>query len=324
MVISSYLNASQQTNFIRPLRIKDDLMDVANLIELCFSGFLDEDGLNFIQNMKEAAYRLRVNPNESILKYNIPKNGFICREKDRIVGCLNTIPIRVSGQSSTLIANVAVHPDYRRRGIGRELTQKALQSAQDAGLRTAWLQVRLENQPAIDLYQQLGFVNRAIRTTWHAKAGHSTNNFELPRRMSITSRHLSDWEQQKHWLNRVYPEYLRWHLPFKMDRMNPGVISTIKRYFNEVQVQHYVLRMNEQIMAAVSWQSSSSMADHLWLSTPLDDSDLAIKYLLPYLLKTRRRNRTLSANFPTNFGKAAFEEAGFKEHVNLIWMERKF
>jgi ribosomal-protein-alanine N-acetyltransferase len=55
------------------------------------------------------------------------------------------------------IGTFAVHPDYRRQGIGAQLLNYALQNAVDEGATRAWLEVRRGNSPALELYQKMGF-----------------------------------------------------------------------------------------------------------------------------------------------------------------------
>jgi [ribosomal protein S18]-alanine N-acetyltransferase len=52
---------------------------------------------------------------------------------------------------------LAVHPDYRRQGLGRRLLVAMLDRAREINMVRATLEVRTSNQPAIDLYTQLGF-----------------------------------------------------------------------------------------------------------------------------------------------------------------------
>ena len=63
------------------------------------------------------------------------------------------------------IANIAVHPDFRGRGIGKQLLETALKYAIQAGAREAMLEVRANNQVAQEIYSQFGFevVNRRVR-----------------------------------------------------------------------------------------------------------------------------------------------------------------
>lgn len=64
------------------------------------------------------------------------------------------------------IANVAVFPAYRRRGIGRALVEAA--KAQAAGMSRLTLEVRASNEAAIALYRSLGFVEDGVRPRFYA------------------------------------------------------------------------------------------------------------------------------------------------------------
>ena len=63
------------------------------------------------------------------------------------------------------IANIAVHPDFRRMGIGARLMAVALKEAIQKGLHMATLEVRAQNISAQSLYRRFGFleVGRRLR-----------------------------------------------------------------------------------------------------------------------------------------------------------------
>ena len=55
------------------------------------------------------------------------------------------------------IQNVAVLPEYRRRGLGKALVLGALQGFQCAGVKRVTLEATTDNVSAVNLYQRLGF-----------------------------------------------------------------------------------------------------------------------------------------------------------------------
>jgi [ribosomal protein S18]-alanine N-acetyltransferase len=59
------------------------------------------------------------------------------------------------------IASLAVHPDYRRRGVGDALMRHTLRGLKRAGVRRVELMVRTGNIAGAQLYRGLGF--RRIR-----------------------------------------------------------------------------------------------------------------------------------------------------------------
>lgn len=64
---------------------------------------------------------------------------------------------QITGIRHPNIFLIYVDPVHRRQGIGRALMQYAQVWAKDQGYTQIGLQVFTENQPAIDLYQQLGY-----------------------------------------------------------------------------------------------------------------------------------------------------------------------
>ena len=55
------------------------------------------------------------------------------------------------------ISTFAVHPEFRRQGIGENLLKNALADAAKRGAQVATLEVRASNDAAIKLYGKLGF-----------------------------------------------------------------------------------------------------------------------------------------------------------------------
>jgi ribosomal-protein-alanine N-acetyltransferase len=55
------------------------------------------------------------------------------------------------------IVSVAVLPEHQRKGIGEALVEKALEGMYFYGVGESYLEVRIGNKPAIDLYDKLGF-----------------------------------------------------------------------------------------------------------------------------------------------------------------------
>jgi RimJ/RimL family protein N-acetyltransferase len=54
-------------------------------------------------------------------------------------------------------------PDYRGRGVGKELAVQTIRAARKAGIERVELEVFASNEPAIALYRALGFVTEGIK-----------------------------------------------------------------------------------------------------------------------------------------------------------------
>lgn len=66
------------------------------------------------------------------------------------------------------ITNIAVHPDWRGKGIGEKLLRVLMCAAYDeTGITDMTLEVRRGNLPAQGLYKKLGFVTEGIRPRYY-------------------------------------------------------------------------------------------------------------------------------------------------------------
>lgn len=55
------------------------------------------------------------------------------------------------------IRRLRVHPDFRRRGIGSSLLQRALEFCRDQGLLKVTLDTYIEREPALKLFEKFNF-----------------------------------------------------------------------------------------------------------------------------------------------------------------------
>ena len=69
------------------------------------------------------------------------------------------------------IATLAVHPDFRRRGIASALLRFALDEAAEEGAVTALLEVRAGNESAKALYRRFGFEIVGKRAAYYKDNG---------------------------------------------------------------------------------------------------------------------------------------------------------
>lgn len=65
------------------------------------------------------------------------------------------------------ITNLAVHPDYRRQGVGKALMLALIEAVRKRDVRHLTLEVRRTNLAAQDLYQKLGFVHMGVRRKYY-------------------------------------------------------------------------------------------------------------------------------------------------------------
>ena len=69
------------------------------------------------------------------------------------------------------ITNLAVHPDYRQRGIGRYLMQELENQSVTLGAKSMTLEVRPSNSIAKGLYSSMGFFQEGRRRGYYSDTG---------------------------------------------------------------------------------------------------------------------------------------------------------
>lgn len=153
----------QETNMttnenIRPLDLNQDLDELIELFEICFSDELANRGGDFGEELRSAQ---KIMPLFAILGrfsegFRHLFNGFVWEENGRIVA---TVTVQRSGNVKNRweIAMVATHPDDRRQGLSRKLMDHALKFAKQHGAEICVLYVLAGNTPAYNLYRKLGF-----------------------------------------------------------------------------------------------------------------------------------------------------------------------
>lgn len=334
--VTQIASPTLSSGHLRPFDVRHDLSPVADLVEQCFSDTLDPDGQYYLQQMRAAA------ANSGYLRWamavtdrvSLPLSGYVWEEDGLLVGNLTLIPFLTGRQRCYLIANVAVHPDYRKRGIARELTSAAIQYARQREVPSVWLHVREENAPAIHLYETLGFSERARRTTWQTplpemtlpggKIFHPSPVHEDLRRAAssilVMPRRSRHWGQQQLWLSNLYPPELTWHLPIRPRMLRPGLSGAIGRLFSNLMVQQWSAVEKEKLRGVLAWQATRSYADALWLAADEEEEERTVFALLTYARRRLSSRRTLSLDYPAHRVENAFRAAGFTIHQTLIWM----
>jgi ribosomal-protein-alanine N-acetyltransferase len=104
------------------------------------------------------------------LYQRFPETFIVAEENGEIVGyimCRVELGLSNFGFSGVIkkghVVSVAVLPQYRRKGIGQALITEAMDGMRVYNAKQCFLEVRVTNTPAIDLYKKLGFqVTRTI------------------------------------------------------------------------------------------------------------------------------------------------------------------
>jgi ribosomal protein S18 acetylase RimI-like enzyme len=308
---------------IRPIRLRRDLAEVTNLVELCFSDHMDLEGRTYLQNIRRVGrdgdpyYLDATSPETSPL----PFHGYIWVENNRIVGNVTLIYMKKNGQNLYFVANVSVDPEYRGHGIARMLTRRAMRHAQEHNGHSVTLQVREDNQIAISLYESLGFVEYTRRTNWGIqKRPPNLTNLTTPA-IKIAPRQTENWSQQREWLNQLYPEKVSWFLPYQLSKQEPGFFNDFSRWLNGDSLHFWQATQAEKLIGLATLENINLLQDYLWIATSPAYEEIAIPALVSKIARRSLHPLRIQVNYPAHRAVAAFQALGMKEINTLIWME---
>jgi ribosomal-protein-alanine N-acetyltransferase len=125
---------------------------------------LDLADLSAIEAIERRAYPTPWS--RSMFASELAKPTSICLgafEGDRLVGYI----INSRYVDAWHVMNVAIDPDYHRRGIATGLLERLFELTQDDERRGYTLEVRVTNAAAIGLYEKLGFEPRGVRRGYY-------------------------------------------------------------------------------------------------------------------------------------------------------------
>lgn len=132
--------------------LKEDIPQAAEIEKIAFTKPWTKSVFNAVLLLPYAAYYVAVDTD------SLAGPG-------RIVGVCGVKKIFEEGE----ISNVAVHPDYRRRGICRQMLERLISEARRDGVQAFTLEVRAGNDAAVHLYESLGFSTEGIRPRFYDK-----------------------------------------------------------------------------------------------------------------------------------------------------------
>ncbi len=325
---------------LRPLNIIHDLPQVADLIELCFASTMDDDGQSYLQQMRRAGH------DQGFLNWagkmvdstTMPLAGFVWEEGGKIVGNVSLVYQTYQGKKMAMIANVATHPDYRRHGIGRSLTEQAMTTARQKGARDLWLQVRDDNPTAINIYADLGFAERARRTTYYSRPGGSqpqatplldprlpgeragTAAGKAAAHILIAPPQARHWLLLHGWLERAHPSELGWYAHWDWKTLAPGLGNWLRRILAGTEGRQWAAVRGSELLAVVLWMPLERTSNALWPAAPPNGDPVGLSLALEAARRDLSHYRRLTLEYPAGQMVQAIEAAGFSPARTLLWM----
>lgn len=316
---------------IRPFDIGCDLRPVAELIADAFAHELDPRGNAALREMRIMSHvgTLLKLLNRSTGEFNDLFGGFVWMEDGKVVGNVTVQKADATG-NRWQIANVAVAPAYRGRGISGRLMTKALEYITENRGEWAVLQVYAQNTIARHLYERLNFeevggnVDLTLKRLPKITAPAHLNHFH--------SFSADQWQALYELVsNQQSGQMLWWRPPRRVD-YQITLEQMVGEWFWRVVGRNRIYRRCIQttrrfdaalILTVARWRGVHQL--QLWVQPGLQGQheETLLQWALATLQEYPRWpvGLTLSAHHQAAIDSA--KQYGFKEQQTLLTMRRK-
>lgn len=126
---------------------------------------IDASHLDAVAEIEAACFSEPWSANALQLLLGDAATGFVACHRGRPIAYGGMLWAPDEGQ----ITNIAVHPDYRRRGCARAILLALIRAADQRGAQEISLEVRASNEAAIALYRAEGFLEAGRRRNFYRR-----------------------------------------------------------------------------------------------------------------------------------------------------------
>ncbi len=316
---------------IRAFDIGSDLRPVAELIADAFAHELDSRGNAALREMRIMSHvgALLKLLNRSTGEFNDLFGGFVWLEEGKVVGNVTVQKADTMG-NRWQIANVAVAPAYRGRGISHILMTKALEYITESGGEWAVLQVYAKNAIARHLYEQLDFeeVGGSVDLTLQRLPKLDA----LSRIDNFYSFAADQWQALYELVSNQQSGQMLWWRPPRRTDYQITLEQMVGEWFWRVLGRNHIYRRCIQttrrfdaalILTAARWRGTHQL--QLWVQPSLhgQHEEPLMRWALSMLQEYPRWPIALTLSTHHGAALACAKRYGFQEQQTLLTMRRK-
>jgi ribosomal protein S18 acetylase RimI-like enzyme len=317
---------------IRPFDIGRDLRPVARLIAHAFADELDEQGESALRELRILGHmsgliRLLTRTTSD---FNDVFNGFVWIEDGRLVG--NVTVQRANNSSGRWqIANVAVDPRYRGRGISRALMETALDYVDEMGGTWGVLQVRANNTVARGLYERMGFEGLGGTTEMYIER--SPRRIESPVVSNLTPFSAAESQQIYELVTSQQSGESQWWRAVRAADFDLTLEQRLGEWFNVLLGRERIYRMaireyenrieGALVLTARRWHGCHDLKIWTRPNTPDAYQQDLVRWAVTKLSQYPIWPARVSLNLAQKAARETLEAYGFTERLTLITMRRR-
>ncbi|MEM7332496.1 MAG: GNAT family N-acetyltransferase [Chloroflexota bacterium] len=306
----------------RPININKDIPQILRLLELCFGSAIHGDGRHILTSdslNQSPAFLWRMTPAAGKLA-----QGIVWEVNGRIVGNVTLLTTKVPGRF--LIVNVAVHPDFRRQNIAKNMMVAVTQQVKKQKGREILLQVVKSNTAANMLYQSLNYDRLGSITSWYTNLSRIRRIGVEPHMPEIRELRSKEWREAYRLDTSVLSPQLSWPEPPDPNMYKFGIFDKLANFLNGRQIETWVTRDNSQNLTGLgSIVSEWGRLHHAALRVHPDYQGQLERPLLAKLVRRLhylpRRNIRLDHPDDDEIVNRLLKEANFQPQRTLTHMK---
>jgi ribosomal protein S18 acetylase RimI-like enzyme len=286
------------------------MSQVADLIEMAFGGNLDPTGRRMVHEMRLLGRMgwLGWLTSRLLLPPAARPKGFVWIDGKRVVGNASLLPVKHHPQR-WVMANVAVHPDFRRRGIARAMVKACLGVVRARGAHTIVLQVERENQAAQILYASMGFRPLKTRANWKRPSGLELASGQQS--AAIRPRRRDQWREQMELARQTFPEGVIWPYP-----LSPGI------YRGKRNTRHWLYWSENKLLGSLTAREGSVLRLIL-VVLPEVQGQIELDLLRYGLQQMGAEKPAILIDYPVDVVDDGLAVLGFRRRRALTWMRKR-
>jgi ribosomal protein S18 acetylase RimI-like enzyme len=301
---------------LRPINSMRDLVGITTLVERAFADDMDESGRAHMREMRWLGALFGwmdwlASPGQGLMP------GYVWLEDGHIVGNVTVRQLSTFGHG-WMIGNVAVAPEWRGRGIARQMMDAAVELVRHNRGEWIALQVRTNNDIARRLYQTLGFV--ATGEMVHLEC-HPPGDYRTVRHAANPIGHLrparaSDMDQLYTLAQSLVPDSARWADPVYRSLFDISVERRLADWFTGEQHTWRVVEAIDHVCGAALLEVKRRKRWarlHLWMA-PTHAGEYEEALIDSVLAELQRPIDLVAARLPGDAiaGRVALTTRGFR------------
>ena len=322
---------------MRALRLPGDLLPLADMLvetfqypenpEWSVQADEEEDISREIRSLRRLWPLLRVAQTISKPLRDLFR-GFVWEENGRIGAIV--IAQRRGATSMWTIGTVGVLPEFRRRGLARQLLTRTIDDIRDRGGTHLVLAVIDRNVPAYSLYTSVGFTHYSSQVEYHRESQNPIDFSPLPAGYQSAPMARFDWQTRFELARRITPAEITAYAPISEARYRqPLAIRLLAPALDRMQkrVERRIVVRDRGIVVAYGGCRTTRTGkgtSGIWVETDPECPELARPLLGDLTATIASISPTLRIQFSAQTWMPALCEAadalGFEKRLEYHWL----